>query len=273
MSWHFLQEQEEASWEASSLDGAPSALLNLLPTHEASFSPASETGCLIHSRSGMTCGPSTATLGAGMLMSSPEDFPARTFPYPGGGLDLRENVPACGLKWRESLAKFDRDSCSWKTAQPLFPEDSTAFLGILPAWGSMRSGELFPQPTAALRTCENESGFWPTLLASDGPNGGPNSRGSKGDLRLSAAVHTFPTLKARDYRSGSKPESRRARAQRTGEVHSPDLNDVVAPGGQLNPTWCEWFMGFPEGWTELKPLEILKYQQWRRSHSAPSCAA
>ena len=32
MSWHFLQEQEEASWEANSLDGAPSALLSLMPT-------------------------------------------------------------------------------------------------------------------------------------------------------------------------------------------------------------------------------------------------
>jgi DNA (cytosine-5)-methyltransferase 1 len=200
-------------------------------------------------------------------------FPCQDISVSGGGLDLQESAPACGLKWRESLARFDRGSCSWRTAQPLFPEDSTEFLGILPAWGSMRNGELFPQPIVAPRTCGNESGFWPTLLASDGPNGGPNSRGSKGDLRLSAAVHTFPPLKARDYRSGSKPESRRARAQRTGEVHSPDLNDVIAPGGQLNPTWCEWFMGFPEGWTELKPLEILKFQQWRRSHSKRCAAA
>ncbi|MDK2600241.1 hypothetical protein QO179_20065 [Bacillus stercoris] len=23
-------------------------------------------------------------------------------------------------------------------------------------------------------------------------------------------------------------------------------------GGQLNPTWVEWLMGFPTGWTELK---------------------
>lgn len=21
-------------------------------------------------------------------------------------------------------------------------------------------------------------------------------------------------------------------------------------GGSLSPTWCEWFMGFPEGWTD-----------------------
>lgn len=273
MSWHFLQEQEEASWEANSLDGAPSALLNMLPIREAFSSPASETESLNPSQSGTMFGPSTEPHGAGGLMLSLGDSPAKTSAYLGGGLDLRERVPASGLKWRESLAKFDPVSCSWKTVQPLFPEDSTKFSATLPAWGSMQNGELFPQPIVALHTSGNESGFWPTLLASDGPNGGPNSRGSKGDLRLSAAVHTFPTLKARDYRTGDRPEARRARLRRTGEWHSPDLNDVAAPGGQLNPTWCEWFMGFPEGWTELKPLEILKFQQWRHSHGKPSCAA
>ena len=24
-------------------------------------------------------------------------------------------------------------------------------------------------------------------------------------------------------------------------------------GGQLNPTWVEWLMGFPPGWTDLNP--------------------
>ena len=26
-------------------------------------------------------------------------------------------------------------------------------------------------------------------------------------------------------------------------------------GGQLNPTWVEWLMGFPIGWTDLEPSE------------------
>jgi hypothetical protein len=37
-------------------------------------------------------------------------------------------------------------------------------------------------------------------------------------------------------------------------------------GGQLNPTWVEWLMGWPIGWTDLKPLEMDKFQQWLRSH-------
>jgi len=34
-------------------------------------------------------------------------------------------------------------------------------------------------------------------------------------------------------------------------------------GGKLNPMWVEWLMGWPLGWTDLKPLEMGK------SHSVP----
>lgn len=35
-----------------------------------------------------------------------------------------------------------------------------------------------------------------------------------------------------------------------------DLTYAVAQeGGQLNPTWVEWLMGFPTGWTDLNALE------------------
>ena len=36
--------------------------------------------------------------------------------------------------------------------------------------------------------------------------------------------------------------------------------------GQLNPPWVEWLMGWPIGWTDLKPLAMDKFQQWLRSH-------
>jgi hypothetical protein len=29
-------------------------------------------------------------------------------------------------------------------------------------------------------------------------------------------------------------------------------------GGKLNPEWVEWLMGWPLGWTDLKPLETDK---------------
>ena len=38
-------------------------------------------------------------------------------------------------------------------------------------------------------------------------------------------------------------------------------------GGHLNPTWVEWLMGWPLEWTDLKPLETDKFQEWQQQHS------
>jgi hypothetical protein len=40
-------------------------------------------------------------------------------------------------------------------------------------------------------------------------------------------------------------------------------------GGSLNPQWVEWLMGWPIGWTDLKPLETDKFQQWLNLHGKP----
>ena len=59
----------------------------------------------------------------------------------------------------------------------------------------------------------------------------------------SDAVHMYPTPKAQNCRGN-------------GERHGdggPSLDVVV--GGQLNPTWVEWLMGFPLGWTDLNASE------------------
>jgi len=37
-------------------------------------------------------------------------------------------------------------------------------------------------------------------------------------------------------------------------------------GGKLNPMWVEWLMGWPLGWTDLKPLEMDKFQKWQEQH-------
>jgi len=41
---------------------------------------------------------------------------------------------------------------------------------------------------------------------------------------------------------------------------------VIQAGGKLNPTWVEWLMGWPLGWTDLKPLAMDKFQQWLEQH-------
>lgn len=50
---------------------------------------------------------------------------------------------------------------------------------------------------------------------------------------------------------------------------SPGLGALAAhgkigPAGKLNPTWVEWLMGWPLGWTDLKPLETGRFHAWQR---------
>ena len=84
---------------------------------------------------------------------------------------------------------------------------------------------------------------WPTPMAAD-------SRGSSGrpapgkQVQLVDAVK-FATPLSRDYRSGKA-------SQATHEKNSRPLSEQI--GGSLNPTWVEWLMGWPLGWTDLKPL-------------------
>jgi hypothetical protein len=42
---------------------------------------------------------------------------------------------------------------------------------------------------------------------------------------------------------------------------------MASDGGQLNPEWVEWLMGWPIGHTALEPLATAKYQEWLQQHS------
>ena len=68
--------------------------------------------------------------------------------------------------------------------------------------------------------------------------------------------------------------------QRQGNLSTPQYSDVVEIGkqvmlsmcvssdnGRLNPDWAEWLMGWPIGWTDLKPLAMDKFHEWLRQHS------
>ena len=36
--------------------------------------------------------------------------------------------------------------------------------------------------------------------------------------------------------------------------------------GPLNPTWVEWLMGWPLGWTDLHASATDRFRQWCDSH-------
>ncbi|KKN56899.1 hypothetical protein LCGC14_0567520 [marine sediment metagenome] len=95
----------------------------------------------------------------------------------------------------------------------------------------------------------NTPSMWPTPRGSDGEKGGPNQRGSKGDLALPSAAVMWPTPTGRDHKD-------------TGDLENVEdnglLGRVVRPSkesGSLSPQWVEWLQGFPSGWTDLNVSE------------------
>jgi hypothetical protein len=65
----------------------------------------------------------------------------------------------------------------------------------------------------------------------------------------------LPTPAARDWKRAVKSGKRITKSGKT-QSYGDQLPNIV--GGQLNPTWVEWLMGWPLEWTDLKPLEMDK---------------
>jgi site-specific DNA-cytosine methylase len=76
-------------------------------------------------------------------------------------------------------------------------------------------------------------------------------------LETMARKNLWPTPCARDSRDCGAP----AEASR----NTPSL--AHQPGGQLNPTWVEWLMGYPLGWTELEDWAMQWFRSKRKSRS------
>lgn len=186
MSWHYLQEQEEASWEASCLDGAPSALLRLIPTADASSSRGSAMDACHDSQSGTTCGRSTESHGADTSMLSAEDSHARTLALPEKAQASTASAAGCGGSSHESLATLDRATYSWRTRQLSLIGGGAELLETLPRWGMTRDGELSELATLVRRITGIESGLWPT----------PTSHNAKECNAPSESNRNTPTLAA-----------------------------------------------------------------------------
>jgi hypothetical protein len=102
------------------------------------------------------------------------------------------------------------------------------------------------------------------------PNTGDATRGSPetADDKRARGAHTGESLIDQVAARWATPQQRDFRTGQTTRWDNPqrsrNLNDQI--GGQLNPTWVEWLMGWPLGWTALKPLGMDKYRQWQQQH-------
>ena len=121
---------------------------------------------------------------SGIISASQEDSLARICPLPGRVPDWMERAQGYGVRCGESLARYDRDTSSWRTPQCLLFEASTECLETLPSWGSLRHGELSELTKQELPTSESDSGSGerarhiptPTVMDSSGGHRGGGRR-------------------------------------------------------------------------------------------------
>ena len=272
------------------LDGEQSAQLSVMPT-PAKFWRNDKTMEFSNlSQFGLTSQLLTESRGQELLTLFLEAFRAKTSAQQEKAQESKASAVECEKKWHGLLAKYDPPTHSWKTAQCSLLEDLELSLQIWPRWGSMRNGACYLQPMLVHHTDESESGYlaetpsgnWPTPTCADvmtdklkSTQQKPNSMHS---VSLAQAVQMWPTPRSCTAMSAPFTEN-------TAKAKFQNLETVVAQryetptarmwkdngtspselkrnsetlamqaGGALNPTWVEWLMGWPLGWTDLKPL-------------------
>jgi hypothetical protein len=208
-----------------------------------------------------TSEPSTSQMD--LPMSSAGASPARTSARPARAPELPASGRAYGSRCAELLARYDPDSSSWRTSQLCLDGALTVFSETWPRSGMTRNGTAYRLPPLAPLTAATASGLWPTPNV---PNGGRTIQhaefkgntayhnGKKVQVGLEAAVRMWPTPVARDSRTIKGAQHPKGWTGAKGLCETVGEVEGTATGS-LNPTWVEWLMGFPSGWTALEPSE------------------
>jgi len=103
--------------------------------------------------------------------------------------------------------------------------------------------EMIPTPTSSTGGANHNS---PTTLA-----------GKRFTVNLAGYVQMWGTPKAQDSRHALRDRGKGNLGEQVSGLHN---------GGKLSPLWTEWLMGWPLGWTDLKPLEMDKCHCAQQQH-------
>ena len=227
MSWLFSRALVEAFSGAASSDGAPSAPLNVMPTQHQFWHRDKTMDVLTASPFGQTWNRLTADRGEALLTWCLEVSRARTSAFAERPPESKASEADCGTTWPGSLARYDRASRSWKTAQLSLFEESGVSLETFPRWAMWGRMGLLALDISEDRW--NASGFG--LPA-------PTKCMGKRGWGIAAKPRYSAELEANARLFGYKP----------------------------HPSVLEWAMGWIPTWTRLEPLATAKFQSWRQAH-------
>jgi len=198
----------------------------------------------------------------------------------------------CGLGLEKPLASYDHATQCWKMSEDTCLWGEFRLLESLPKSGMTRNGVLYQQPEWVRPIDATELLSWPTPTTQEveHPHAVVNDKGRRvsrngktsHSLGLADAVQMWPTPTIDDSKNvtrksgvfqsltrkvmenpwptptasswgnaGSREMLNKHIA--SGNITEQDKRSMTAGnGGKLNPTWVEWLMGFPTGWTDLE---------------------
>jgi len=192
---------------------------------------------------------------------------------------MKERSQVFGGKCTESLASYDQESLSWKTCQLSLFGGLMTYSDRFPKSGIMQNGVLYQLVNLALPTCENAGFVLPT------PTRVQMQSQEMRERAISQAKQGKP-LAERRIKDGKKVEGKRNFTIEDAVIYhmmlpTPTCNDaknnfsisqlnrvdnlnkaifqgragkvIIGKDSRLNPPFVEEMMGFPIGWTELKP--------------------
>ena len=234
MSWLFSQALVEEYLAGNFSDGEQSAPSNGSHTQQAYCAPDKMTGFSRLSRFGMTYKPLMESRGEELLTLYREAFRAKTSQLQETVTDSTENDQECGEKWRGSFTKYDHITSLWKTHQCSLLGDLEEFSETWPQWGLMRGGECWERQKLVQTTNEKEFGLLPTPCARDG--------------------------------RGARSLNAQKKAGRGATNSLPDYFRIQKNWQYPPVAVVEYMMGWPQKWSDLKPLVMDKFHCVRQQH-------
>jgi len=192
-----------------------------------------------------------------------------------------------GHGYEKPYAFYDPVTQSLKMYEATCPLAALPSLKKLPPSGMTQNGVLFLQPpwepitdatgssllhtptgtmnqmSPSMANGKRQSGWWPTPTTQEveHPDAIINEKGRRiaknggtsHSLGLADAVQRWPTPQSNDAKNAVVRHREKSLQVMLGGALATSEPSLI--GGRLNPTWVEWLMGFPTGWTDLKDSE------------------
>lgn len=172
-----------------------------------------------------------------------------------------------GLCWERTMwePRMRESACGYLLSNPPL---GLAMKFATPQARDFRTGEARRwEDPARSRNLNDQIAKFPTPTSRDWKDSG-SSQGNRKSPNLGTIASRFPTPRTKGMCGGSGAFQKMKALEAKGIITPDERKQMTAgSGGQLNPTWVEWLMGWPLEWTALKPLATGKFLQWRQLHS------